>query len=143
MANPDLAFGALAKPVPSALLKAEKRKAADKALRDAYREVDARDGKKCRATGRPLMPGAVDPRMRLEHHHIAKRSLAKGQIDDPKNIVTVAADVHQLLERHALEIEGRDANKRLVFQWNRAMVPAGKEPFLLLSKRKSQRKEMD
>jgi hypothetical protein len=136
----DYSQFAFPKGQPKVLAKADTRREAEKALRDAYKAVDARDKKTCRATGRPLVAGAVDPRMRLERHHIQKRSTDKRLIDDPVNIVTVAGDVHQLLEAHALEIEGVNADKRLVFRWNRAMVAAGKEPFKLLSKRKSQRR---
>jgi hypothetical protein len=143
VANPDYPYGAFAKStiVPAVLAKATRRTDEAKAQRDVYAEVDARDGKKCKATGRPLFAGAIDPRMRLERHHIKKRSTDKALRYVASNIVTLAGDVHQLVEAKALLIEGTNANKRLVFHWNREMVPVGKEPFKLLSKRKSQNKE--
>jgi hypothetical protein len=126
--------------IPPRVLEKHKAKVdAEKALADAYKQVDARDKRKCRATGRPLTPGAVLPAMRLERHHLAKRSTHKGIVAEVSNIVTLAADCHQLVEAGALEIEGTNADGRLVFRWNRQMVKAGAEPFKLLSKRKSQR----
>jgi hypothetical protein len=126
---------------PKVLERHSKKLDAEKALAEAYKQVDARDGRKCRATGRPLTPGAVLPQMRLERHHLAKRSTHKGLVAEVSNIVTLAADCHQLVEAGALEIEGTNADGRLVFRWNRKMVAAGKEPFKLLSKRKSQNKD--
>lgn len=82
----------------------------------------------------PWIPGCA-------RHHIVKRSLDKGAITDSRNVVTVAGDVHQLLEAHALEIEGTNADARLVFHWNRRMVKKGAEPFTLLSKRTSQNRD--
>lgn len=128
---------------PAALEKYAKRAAADKALRDAYAAVDARDKRTCRATGRPLMAGAVDPRMRLERHHLVKRSASQAGIADARNIVTLAADVHRLVEAHAIEIEGTDANGRLIFRWNKKVLAGKAPPFQLLSKRRSQNRSQD
>lgn len=129
--------------VPRVVSKQVKRQDEAKAEREAYKAVDARDKKTCRATGRPLMAGAVDPRMRLERHHLQKRSTAKDKRFDPTNICTLAADVHQLVEAGVLLIEGTNADKRLVFHWNPERVKKGAEPFTLLSKRKSQRREAE
>ena len=77
MANADYKPGAFFKSksvVPSVLTKATKRRAEEQAERDAYRTVDERDGPMSRISGRPTTPGAVDPRMRREHHHIKPRS---------------------------------------------------------------------
>ncbi len=137
----DYSGFAFPKSPPRALAKADKAAADAKALRECYKAVDARDKKHCRATGRPLMVGAVDPRMRLERHHLVKRSRDKALVSEASNVVTVAADIHQLLEAHALEIEGTNADGRLVFHWNRRMVKKGDEPVRLLSKRRSQRRE--
>ena len=137
----DYSGFAFPKSAPRALAKADKAAADAKALRECYKAVDLRDRRTCRATGRPLMVGAVDPRMRLERHHLVKRSRDKALVSDPSNVVTVAADIHQLLEAHALEVEGVDANGRLVFHWNRRMVKKGAEPFTLLSKMTSQNRD--
>lgn len=140
MANADH-IGPYLKPMPRAIEKHARKVASDAALTDAYKLVDARDKRTCRATGRTLQPGAVMPQMRLERHHLAKRSTHKGLVADSQNIVTLAADAHQLVEAGALLIEGDNADERLVFHWNREIVKPNKEPFKLLSKRKSQREK--
>jgi hypothetical protein len=143
MANPDYPAGAFFKSqaVPRVLAAHSKKVAAEQALREAYAAVDARDKKRCRATGRPLTPGTVLPAMRLERHHLAKRSTNKDRIADSKNIVTLAADVHQLVEAGLIEIEGTDADARLVFRWAKHVKPE-QQMVKLLSKRRSQNREV-
>jgi hypothetical protein len=144
MANPEYPPGAFFKSqvVPRVLAKHTKKGLALRALADAYAAVDARDKKRCRATGRPLTPGAVMPAMRLERHHLAKRSTHKDKVADASNIVTLAADVHQLVEAGLIEIEGTNADARLVFRWAASVKPEQKM-VKLLSKRKSQNKDAD
>lgn len=135
MANPDLAPGALAKPLPRALAKGQKRREAATALEQAYADVDLRDGPWSRITGRYTQSGAVDPRVRREHDHIKPRSTHPELIAQPRNIFVCTAEEHQLIHAGALEVEGEDATKPLFFHWNRAMVPAGKEPFMIKARR--------
>lgn len=132
--NPDLPIGALAKPI-RALGKSQKRREATAALEDAYAEVDLRDGPQSRVTGRWTVPGAVDPRVRREHDHIKPRSTHPELIAEPSNIFVCTAEEHQLIHAGALEVEGEDASKALFFHWNRKLVPAGKEPFVIKAKR--------
>ena len=132
-----LAFG---KGIPRVIQKATKRREDDQALKDAYTLVDARDKRTCRATGRPLTPGAVMPAMRLERHHLKPRSTHPELITDSRNVVTVAADVHQLIEAAKIEVEGTDADGRLIFRWATG-VPEKERIVTLLSKRKSQRRQ--
>ncbi len=123
------------KGTPSVLDRHRRRTADDAALRSAYAVVDARDQGVCQISGAFTTPGAVDPRQRREHHHLAGRRVQPSWVTDPKRIVTVSAFVHQLLTCHALELEGTDATKRLIPSWNRNVVKPGEEPFRLKSKR--------
>jgi hypothetical protein len=132
----------LSKPLPSVVTKGRRRKDAESALDAAYAEVDRRDGPTCRVTGRYTQPGAVDPRVRREHHHLEPRSLAKQRIADPKNIVVVCKEAHDLFKAGWLVSEGDNANKPVRFHWT-ALAPKHLRPFEILSRRKSQRKDMD
>lgn len=109
-----------------------------KALAEAYAIVDERDSNRSRITGIELAHDAADPKRRREHNHLGERSTHPDKVTDPSNIFLCSTYEHGFLTSHALEIEGTDANARLIFRWNRRMVPAGKEPFRLLSKRRSQ-----
>jgi len=129
MANPSLKAGALAKPLPRALKKAQDRREANAALDQAYADVDLRDGPYSRISGRYTSSGAVDPRVRREHHHIRPRSTHPELTADPRNIFVCTAEEHQLIHAGAIEVEGVNAAKELRFHWNRAMVARGKEPF--------------
>ena len=111
------------------------------ALADAYAVVDARDGGFCVITGRFVVAGAVDPRRRREHHHLKGRNVRPDWVTDPRRIITVAADVHQLIEGGFIEVEGENANQRIVAHWNRALMPSGREPFRLLSRRWSMQED--
>lgn len=123
------------KGVPRAITKATKRREARADLEQAYADVDLRDGPFCRVTGRYTWAGAPDPRVRREHHHLETRGLAPGRITDPSNIVVVCAEAHGLFKAGALESEGTDANQPVFFHFNRAIVKAGSEPFVIKAKR--------
>lgn len=129
---------AFPKPEPLALHRAKRKAARASALDEAYRAVDLRDGGVCRATGRTTRSGDPDARVRREHHHLAGRHVRPDWRHDTKRIVTLCAEAHQLVESYALLIEGANADGRLLFHWNRDIVPVGKEPFRLKSKRWSQ-----
>lgn len=123
------------KPAPRALTKHAKRKEADQALREAYADVDARDAGYCWVTGRYTSPGAVDARQRREHHHLKGRNVKPEWVTDPRRIITVAADVHQLITCEAITVEGTDARKPMFFHWNPRIVKPGKEPFHIKARR--------
>jgi hypothetical protein len=139
----DYSVLAISKGTPLELSKAAKASAEKAALREAYAIVDRRDKGICQATGIATKPFAIDPTMRREHHHIKPRSTHPELIDEPSNITTVTARIHKLITKSTLLIEGWNANKRLIFHWNRRHVPAGKEPFRLRSKRRSQNKHLE
>jgi hypothetical protein len=90
----------------------------EKAMEAAYEVVNKRDGNRCRVTGAALVAGAPDPKVRREHHHLAKRSTARGQRADPANICLVSAFAHDLITRGWLVAEGTDANQPIFWHWS-------------------------
>ena len=106
-------------------------------LAAAYEVVNKRDGNRSRITGVELFPAHPSPKSRREHNHLGERSTHPGQKTDPANIFLCSTYEHKYLTNHALEIEGTDANKRLIFRWNKAVI-AGQPPFQIASKRRSQ-----
>lgn len=129
---------AFPKPEPLAIHRAKRKAARETALEQAYREVDLRDQGVCWATGRTTRPGDPDSRVRRDHHHLAGRRVRPDWRHDPRRILTLTAEAHQLVTAGALLVEGDDATKRVLFHWNREIVKPGKEPFRLKSKRWSQ-----
>lgn len=118
----------------------QRKVAAEKALEACYAQVEARDGNKCRVTGAYLQPGAVDPKVRREHHHLVKRSRDKILIDDPRNVILVSASAHRLITDGWLIVEGKDANQMLRFHW-RNETPPSLKILTIKSRRKSQQGE--
>jgi len=137
MSNPDLDRNALLKSaiVPAAVSRRQRRAADAKALQEAYDDVDARDGGVCWATGRYTVSGAVDARVRREHHHLFSRQGRPEHRHDPMRIITVAAEVHDLIHRGWLVVEGATVRKRITFHWAEHVAV---RPFRLVSKRWSQ-----
>lgn len=116
-----------------AIEKATKRREAAAALDDAYADVDARDAGICWITGRYTQPGAVDPRVRREHHHLRGRNVMPEYLTDPARIVTLCAEAHSLVTLGLIVAEGDDARKTLRWHWNG--VPLEKRPFVIKSRR--------
>lgn len=129
---------AIPKSHPGGLEKGWKRRENHARMDAAYAKVDARDGGLSRISGRPTVTGTSDPTRLRDHCHIK----AKGAHPELKyassNIFTATRQEHKLFDAYAITLEGTDARGRLIFRWNRAIVPVGKEPFRLLSKRRSQ-----
>jgi hypothetical protein len=120
----------------SRLLDKKARKAAEEQeLAEAYEVVNVRDGNQCRVTGRFVQAGAVDARLRREHHHLQPRSLARGLVAEPRNIILVCAEAHQLITGGFIEVEGRDATKPLFFHWREDMMRGRVKPFRIVGKR--------
>jgi hypothetical protein len=112
-----------------------RKAAAQAALDEAYELVNLRDGNVCRVTGRFLQPGAVDARVRREHHHLVPRSLAPERVADPRNIVLVCAEAHDLITGRFIDVEGVDATKPLFFHWNEEAMRGRVKPFRIVGKR--------
>ena len=129
------------KPPRGTALLERRRKRLDKdaALREAYAEVDKRDGRICRVTGRLTIRGAVDPSSRREHHHLAGRRVRPEWRHDPNRIILVCAEAHQLITGGYLTVEGTDATGVLRFHWH-GLEPKDR-PFEIRSRRMSQQEE--
>lgn len=121
------------KPEPGVVTRHKKRVEADAALRDAYAEVDARDGGYCWITGRYTQPGAVDPRVRREHNHLKGRNVRPEWVTKPERIITVTAEAHRLIHAGWIVVEGTDARKPIFFHWAAHVKPSQK-PFHLKGK---------
>jgi hypothetical protein len=132
-----VAFAPNPKPAKgSRLLEKKARKASEEqALADAYEIVNVRDGNQCRVTGRFLQAGAVMAEVRREHHHLQPRSIAPELVTEPKNIILVCAEAHQLITGGFLEVEGKDATKRVCFHWREDMMRGRVRPFRIVSRR--------
>ena len=127
--------------VPAVLARHWKKAEKKQALVDAYTLVDARDQGYSVISGVYTDPGSPDPKRRREHHHLRGRNAAPELVNSQDHILTVSAFEHQLLHAKALLVEGESMRERLIFSWNREIVPAGKEPFRLKSKRWSQNED--
>lgn len=132
--SPDLAFP---KGRPRDLERHDKQQAAEEALADAYKAVDARDRRICQVTGILLSPGSPDPAKALTRDHLAARGPHPDKVDDPDNILTVSLQVHRLRQAHAILVwdaggcETTHVHRIAKFAWNRKLVAPGKEPFRL------------
>jgi hypothetical protein len=124
------------KPPPRAIAKAAKRREEAEALREAYADVDARDAGICWVTGRYTQPGAVDARVRREHHHLRGRNVMPEWVTDPDRVITITAEAHQLITAGKIAVEGDDARRTIRFFWNG--VALGDRPFQIRSRRWSQ-----
>lgn len=130
--------GGIGKGAPSVLTKGWKKREAESRMQDAFDAVDKRDGLVSRISGKPLVKESPDPKLQRDHCHMRGRRVDPAHRFDPKRIFNASRYEHKLFDAHAIEVEGTDADKRLIFRWNRDVVPVGKEPFRLLSKRRSQ-----
>lgn len=130
--------GGFGKGTPRPALKAKKDRDAELALQRCYRKVDARDKLISWVSGRPLVkaePGrAGNARFILERHHLVKRSLDKGDVANPDNVITVSRREHRILDLGMLvpvnkrgQVVQR-ASQIHHFEWNRMLVPVGSEP---------------
>ena len=128
-----MAFYPQPKPVPRVVEQHAKRKDAEQHRRAVKKLVFARDGGKCRVCGASA----------TEMHELRFRSLGgKRSLENSIAVCTInARNCHRLLQTLAIEVEGDNAERRLIFRWNRTMVAVGKEPFRLRSKRRSQNKD--
>lgn len=126
------------KPLPRKLTGSWKKSENARRMQDAFDAVDRRDKGISRISGKETFTNTSDRSVLRVHCHIRGRNVAPEDKYDPAKIFTATWNEHELYDHHAIEREGDNADKRLIFRWNRDMVPAGKEPFRLLSKRRSQ-----
>jgi hypothetical protein len=94
---------------PRIFEKVEERKAVDKQKRDTYREIDARDGRRCRCCGRKGNPNAVGALGRIHRCHIHDAG-TQGAMS-AKNLVSLCWLCASLETAKQLFIIGTDANR--------------------------------
>jgi len=119
---------------PRVVEKHGKRKQADDALREAYADVDRRDGGYCWVTGRYTASGAPDARVRREHHHLKGRNVKPEWVTRPERIITVCAEAHALITQGWIVVEGCDARRPIFFHWAKHVKPS-QRPFVLKGRR--------
>jgi hypothetical protein len=119
-----------------------RRKMNRQRLDDAYEIVNQRDGNKSRVTGCTLLASSPDSRQRREHNHLRGRNVRPDWKYQPERIHLCSAFEHGFITSGALQVEGDDATKRLIFTWDRTRIPIGAEPFQIRSKRRSQRGDL-
>ena len=133
------AAGGIGKGIPRDLAKGWKKAEFKKQMDAAYAVVNQRDGDRSRLTGIELRADHPNPKCRREHNHLEERSTNPARRTDPSNIFLCSTFEHKFITNNSIIIEGTDANEKLIFHWNRRIVPPGKEPFKLLSKRRTGR----
>lgn len=121
------------KPIPRALERAENKRKAEEHRKEIKALVWKRDEGKCRVCGGPA----------TEMHELRFRSLG-GQRSTENSIAVCTGmaggkNCHRYLQSHAIEVEGTNANRRLIFRWN--LPPDVKPPHRIRSKRWSQNRE--
>ena len=142
---PPRAKGSLWKKPPDVVLKKARDKAEDREWRLLCQRVDARDKKRCQVRGTVLSAGAVDPWQALERHHLEARSRNRQRKFDIVNLWTVSRAIHQLIHAGALRVLDKagepatDVRQIRRLEWNRTILPEGKEPFRLHAKWKAKR----
>lgn len=134
----DYSVLAIPKGAPSVLTKGWKKRDNATRMQTAFDAVDARDGLVSRISGKPLLKESADQKLQRDHCHMRGRNVAPKDKYDPCKMFNASRYEHKLFDAHAIEVEGTDASKRLIFRWNRNLVAVGSEPFRLLSKRRSQ-----
>ena len=96
------------KPSPRWIEKAQRKADEAKAIKDCYREVDRRDGSRCRICERRVCGVSMDTK-RI-HHHLVYRSAGGDHL--PANVLSICPRCDDLIHREGkLRVTG-DANKR-------------------------------
>ena len=130
----------ISKGTPRQLTRGWKKKSNEQRMDEAFAAVDARDKGISRISGKETFTNTSNEKVLRDHCHMRGRNVAPAEKYDPKRIFTATREEHKAYDAHLLEREGEDADKRLIFRWNRRLVPVGQEPFRIASKRRSQNK---
>lgn len=124
--------------LPDASSARKQRKAAKAdALKNAYAEVDKRDGGVCWVTGVQTSPAGRSEWDQRTHHHLRGRNVKPEWRHDPDRIITVSLGVHRLLDLDKIIQEGDDARKPIRFHWNPS-TPPEQRTCRIKSRRRSQ-----
>jgi hypothetical protein len=131
------AAGGIGKGVPGVVLK-ERRQQTKDDLEQAWKDaIDKRDGMKSRVSGKPLDTNTTNRKTLRDHCHIKSKKAHPEIRYEVWNGFNASRYEHKLIHAGWIEIEGTDANKRLIFRWS-DHVPAKDRTFRILSKRRSQ-----
>lgn len=126
----DYSHSKFSKGTPRVLVKAQKVQTEEAHRKKIKAAVWKRDGARCRVCGDPA----------TEMHELEFRSLG-GQRSTENSIATCAFgsahNCHRYLQTHCIEVEGTNADKRLVFRWAGWVKPELRT-FKIKSKRRSQ-----
>jgi hypothetical protein len=123
------AAGGIGKGVPGVVLK-ERRQQTKDDLEQAWKDaIDKRDGMKSRVSGKPR-----------DHCHIKSKKAHPEIRYEVWNGFNASRYEHKLIHAGWIEIEGTDANKRLIFRWAAHVKPEDRT-FRILSKRRSQNRD--
>lgn len=134
------AAGGIGKGKPRQLTRGWKKKENADRMQAAFDAVDARDKGISRISGKETLTNTSDDKALRDHCHMRGRNVDPVEKYNPKRIFTATREEHKAYDAHLLEREGEDADLRLIFRWNRRLVPVGQEPFRIASKRRSQNK---
>lgn len=129
-------YGGIPKGTPGVVLKDRKDETArekEQAWKDA---IDKRDGMVSRISGKPLSTTGGQKVLR-DHCHIKSKKAHPEIRYEVSNGFNASRYEHKLLHAGWIELEGTDANKRLIFRWA-AHVPQKDRTFQIKSKRRSQ-----
>lgn len=130
------AAGGIGKGTPGVVLKERRQQARDdkeQAWKDA---IDKRDGMVSRVSGKRLSTTGGQKYLR-DHCHIQSKKAHPELRYVVSNGFNASRYEHKLIHAGWIEIEGTNANKRLIFRWAAHVKPADRT-FRMLSKRRSQ-----
>lgn len=129
--------GGIGKGTPGVILKA-RRKATKDDQEQAWKDaIDKRDGMFSRISGKALSTNLTDQMTLRDHCHIKSKKAWPSMRYLVSNGFNASRYEHKLIHAGAIEIEGTDANKRLIFRWA-DHVPVSDRTFRIKSKRWSQ-----
>lgn len=123
---------AIPKGLPQFIEKGFKRQSNKARMDSAFDKVDDRDSMVSRISGRRLFTTGDRKQLRV-HAHVFGRRVRPDLKYESAHIFNCSWTEHEYFDAHAIVLDGTfNANKTLRFKWNRAVIPAGKEPFRLL-----------
>lgn len=129
--------GGISKGIPGVVLKERRKQAHEDREQDWKDAIDKRDGLVSRVSGKQLSTTGGQKHLR-DHCHIKSKKAHPEIRYEVWNGFNASRYEHKLIHAGWIEIEGTDANKRLIFRWA-AHVPQKDRTFRMLSKRRSQR----
>lgn len=137
--NAVTAHGGIPKGTPGVVLK-ERRKQTHDEKEQAWKDgIDKRDGLVSRVSGKLLAANTSDPKVLRDHCHIKGKKAYPALRYEVWNGFNASRYEHKLIHAGWIEIEGTDADKRLIFRWAAHVKPEDRT-FRMLSKRRSQNK---